>query len=147
MFWERFIDLGLLCQPLGFGLILGVVRGPKGGQPHGGQDEEQMGVFCRAVAGRLLVLFAFHFLSLHKPKSFHLVSTVVDSTLAWCLPEGPGAEGPGPRRGRAETPQWGQNPPQEGGGACPGEKAALKLLGDHPSASVLLPGQDQTPYV
>lgn len=116
MFWERFIDLGLLCQPLGFGLILGVVRGPKGSQPYGGQDEEQMWLFCCALAGRLLVLFAFHFLSLHKPKSFHLVSTVADRTQAWRLPEGVGMEGLAP----ADVPQWGQNPaPQErGGGAC-----------------------------
>lgn len=96
MFWERFIDLGLLCQPLGFGLILGVVRGPKGGQPYGGQDEEQVWLFCCALAGRLLVLFAFHFLSLHKPKSFHLVSTVADRTQAWRLPEGVGTKGPAP---------------------------------------------------
>lgn len=82
MFWERFIDLGLLCQPLGFGLILGVVWGPKGGQPRGGWDKEQMGLFCCALAGRLLVVFAFHFLSLHKPKSLHLVPTVADRTLA-----------------------------------------------------------------
>lgn len=34
MFWERFIGLGLLCWALGFGLILGVVWGPKGGQPY-----------------------------------------------------------------------------------------------------------------
>lgn len=46
-------------------------------------------------AGRLVVL-GFHFLSLHKPKSFRLVSTVADGTLARRLPEGPGAEAPVP---------------------------------------------------
>lgn len=101
MFWESFIDLGLLCQPLGFGLILGVVWGPEGGQPHGGQDNEQMGLFCCALTGRLVVSFAFPFLSLHEPKSFPLVSTVADNTRA---------EGPGPRLGRAEMPQRGAEP-------------------------------------
>lgn len=54
-----------------------------------------MGLFCCTSAGRLVV-FGFNFLSLHKPKSFHLVSTVADSTLARRLPEGLGAEAPGP---------------------------------------------------
>lgn len=45
-----------------------------------------------------------------------------------------------------QVPQWGQNPaPQERGGARAGEKAAFKLLGEHPSASILPPGQDQNP--
>lgn len=38
MFWEKFIDLGLLCWALDFGVILGVVWGPKDGQPRGGWD-------------------------------------------------------------------------------------------------------------
>lgn len=70
-----------------------------------------MWLFCCALAGRLLVLFAFHFLSLYKPKSFHLVSTVADRTRAWRLPEGVGAGGPA--GGRAPL---GAEPPLPGRG-------------------------------
>lgn len=42
------------------------------------------------------MVFGFNFLSLHKPKSFRLVSTVADGTLAQRLPGGLGAEVPVP---------------------------------------------------
>lgn len=44
--WERFIDLDLLRQALGFGLILGVVWEPKGRQPHEGQCGWWIRLFC-----------------------------------------------------------------------------------------------------
>lgn len=106
-----------------------------------------MGLFCGALAGRLLVLFAFHFLSLHKPKSFHLVSTVADRTRARCLLDGVGWKAQVPDEAEQTCPSGGRTPTQERGGARAGEKAAFKLLGEHPSASVLPPGQDQNPYV
>lgn len=134
MFWERFIDLGLLCQPLGFGLILGVVWGPEGGQPHGGQDNEQMGLFCCALTGRLVVSFAFFPFSPSTSRSpflwFPLLRTV------------PGLKARVPDLAEQRCLSGGQNRPQEGGGACPGEEAALKLLGDRRSAYVLPPGQE-----
>lgn len=77
MFWEKFIDLGLLCWALGFGLILGVVWGPKGGQPHRG--------WTGWVVDRFSVVllwggcsFVFHVLPLHKPViscGFHCVDS------------------------------------------------------------------------
>lgn len=75
MFWERFIDLGILCWALVFGLILGVVWGPKDGQPHGGWDGWWMGFSVVLLWGGWL-WFVFHMLPLHKPESFRLVSTV-----------------------------------------------------------------------
>lgn len=59
MFWERFIDLGLLGWALGVGLILGVVWGPKEGQPHRGRDGGG-GAFLSYSCGRSVVVCVSH---------------------------------------------------------------------------------------
>lgn len=70
MFWERFINLGLLCRALGFGRILRVWGAPKGGQPHGGWDGQWMGFFCHTLVGREVVICASH---ASAPRASHFV--------------------------------------------------------------------------
>lgn len=84
MFWERFINLGLLCRALGFGRILRVWGAPKGGQPHGGWDGQWMGFSVIPLwEGKLS--FVLHMLPLHEPVisfGFHCVDSKQDG-ICW----------------------------------------------------------------
>ena len=122
---------------LGFCLILGVVWGPRGGQPHGtGWVVDGLSIILLWGGCLVCVLHS----SLHKPKSLHLVSTV------WTVPvlaRGiSGWRSPGPSHGKAETlfcflRNLSRAEPSAG----------RRVVFRRGAAYVLLPGQGPKPYV